>query len=105
MDIPKTNSRLRIADLRFFGPLLIGTLSLTLAACGPSDNDPGPGAVTVGEARALDEAAEMLDEQRTPAEVLGAEALSDDGVEGVVSSDTASSDQAQPDPTPSDTEE
>jgi len=32
-----------------------------MAACGPADNDPGPGGVTVGEARALDEAAEMLD--------------------------------------------
>ena len=28
--------------------------------------DPGPGGVTVGEARALDEAAEMLDAQRLP---------------------------------------
>lgn len=41
---------------------------LLLAACGPGDNDPGPGGVTVGEARALDEAAAMLDEQRLPAE-------------------------------------
>lgn len=40
--------------------------SLALAACGPNDNDPGPGGVTVGEARALDEAAAMLDEQRLP---------------------------------------
>jgi hypothetical protein len=37
-----------------------------LAGCGPNDNDSGPGGVTVGEARALDEAAEMLDEQRLP---------------------------------------
>jgi hypothetical protein len=37
-----------------------------LAACGgKNDNDPGPGGVTVGEARALDEAAEMI-EQRGP---------------------------------------
>ena len=40
--------------------------ALLLAGCGPNDNDPGPGGVTVGEARALDEAAEMLDEQRLP---------------------------------------
>jgi hypothetical protein len=39
-----------------------------LAGCGAGDNDPGPGGVTVGEARALDEAAEMLDEQRLPGE-------------------------------------
>ena len=44
--------------------------SLLLAGCGPNDTDPGPGGVTVGEARALDEAAEMLDEQRLPAEAL-----------------------------------
>ena len=40
---------------------------LTLAACGKADNDPGPGGVTVGEAKALDEAAEMLEQRRTPA--------------------------------------
>lgn len=41
-----------------------------LGACGQSDTDPGPGGVTVGEARALDQAAEMLDQQRLPAEAL-----------------------------------
>jgi hypothetical protein len=43
---------------------------LLVASCGPGDNDPGPGGV--GEARALDEAAEMLDAQEAadaPAEV------------------------------------
>jgi len=51
-------------------PAILGALlpALLLAGCGSSDNDPGPGGVTVGEARALDEAAEMLDEQRLPAE-------------------------------------
>lgn len=43
---------------------------LALAGCGRSDSDPGPGGVTVGEARALDEAAAMLDERRPPAEAL-----------------------------------
>ena len=43
---------------------------LPLVACGPTDNDPGPGGVTVGEARALDEAAEMLDERNIPAEPI-----------------------------------
>ena len=38
-----------------------------LAGCG-NDNDSGPGGVTVGEARALDEAAEMLEQQRLPDE-------------------------------------
>ena len=45
-------------------------LVLLLAACGPAGNDPGPGGVTVDEARALDEAAEMLDERRLPEEAL-----------------------------------
>jgi hypothetical protein len=44
--------------------------ALLLVGCGPSDTDPGPGGVTVGEARALDEAAAMLDEQRLPAEAV-----------------------------------
>ncbi|QGN54555.1 hypothetical protein [Novosphingobium sp. Gsoil 351] len=41
---------------------------LSLAACGPGADDPGPGAVTVGEAKALDDAAAMLDARRPPAE-------------------------------------
>lgn len=39
---------------------------LFLSACGKQDNAPGPGGVSVGEARALDEAAEMLEGQRVP---------------------------------------
>ena len=38
--------------------------AVLLSGCGAADDDPGPGAVTVGEERALDQAAEMLDEQR-----------------------------------------
>ncbi len=49
-------------------PILL--VPLLLAACGPNDSDPGPGGVTVGEARALDEAAEMLEERRLPPEAL-----------------------------------
>lgn len=41
---------------------------LLLAACGQSDTDPGPGGVTVGEAKALDEAAEMIEQRRLPPE-------------------------------------
>ena len=48
----------------------VGLAVLLVAGCGPADTDPGPGGVTVGEARALDEAAEMLDEQRLPKEAL-----------------------------------
>ena len=43
---------------------------LLLAACGKADNEPGPGSVTVGEARALDEAAEMVEGQRLPPELV-----------------------------------
>jgi hypothetical protein len=42
---------------------------LLLAACGKADNEPGPGGVTMGEARALDEAAEMVEGQRLPPEL------------------------------------
>ena len=55
---------------RAIGPRGALAAALLLASCGPNDTDPGPGGVTVGEARALDEAAEMLDEQRLPAEAL-----------------------------------
>ena len=45
--------------------ILLG-LVMALTACGKPDNAPGPGGVTVGEARALDEAAEMIEAQRLP---------------------------------------
>ena len=45
-------------------PLL--AFALALSSCEPADNEPGPGGVTVGEARALDEAAEMIEQQRMP---------------------------------------
>jgi hypothetical protein len=49
--------------------VLAGAL-LLLSACGQRDTDPGPGGVTVGEAKALDEAAEMIDARRLPEEAL-----------------------------------
>lgn len=40
-----------------------------LAGCGANDNDPGLGGVTVGEAKALDQAAQMLEKRgRSPAD-------------------------------------
>ena len=45
------------------------TLPLALAACGESGAS-APGAVSPGEAKALDEAAAMLDERRLPPEAL-----------------------------------
>tara|TARA_R110000824_G_scaffold264827_2_gene453656 strand:+ start:2291 stop:2485 length:195 start_codon:yes stop_codon:yes gene_type:complete len=50
---------------------IFSTMILTgLVACGPAQNDPGPGGVTVGEAEALDEAAKMLDERNAPPESI-----------------------------------
>jgi len=53
---------------RFFGGMLkmvaVSACALAAVSCGAAENDPGPGGVTVGEARALDEAAEMLDERK-----------------------------------------
>jgi hypothetical protein len=43
---------------------------LALCACEKADNEPGPGGVTMGEARALDEAAEMIEARRPPADIL-----------------------------------
>jgi hypothetical protein len=43
---------------------LAPALLLLLAACEPGGTDRGPGGVTADEARALDEAAEMLEQQR-----------------------------------------
>ena len=59
---------MRVAIIAAGGALAL--LAAALAGCGQSDTDPGPGGVTVGEAKALDEAAEMLDEQRLPEEAL-----------------------------------
>ena len=50
---------------RAAGALLLLPAALLLASC-QKDTDPGPGGVTVGEARALDEAAEMLEKRPAP---------------------------------------
>ena len=50
------------------GPAL--ALALLLLACGKPDNAAGPGGVTVGEAKALDEAAEMVEARRLPTETI-----------------------------------
>ena len=36
------------------------------AGCSRTDNEPGPGGVTVSEAKALDDAAEMLESRESP---------------------------------------
>jgi hypothetical protein len=54
--------------MRRVRPFLILALAplFMLAACEKPDNAPGPGGVTMGEARALDEAAQMIDARRPP---------------------------------------
>jgi hypothetical protein len=71
--------------MRKLGCLL---LPLLLAACGQKDTDPGPGGVTVAEARALDQAAEMLDQRWLPAAATQDEAP------------RAAADKASPSPSP-----
>ena len=46
--------------------MLFPIVLLALAGCSKADNEPGPGGVSMGEARALDEAAEMIEAQRLP---------------------------------------
>ena len=51
-------------------PALGLALALTMFVSGcQKDSDPGPGGVTVGEARALDEAAAMLEKRPAPPQV------------------------------------
>ena len=52
------------------------TLALT-TGCSRTDNEPGPGGVTVSEAKALDDAAEML-ESRDTASATDNEAATDE---------------------------
>lgn len=47
------------------------TTALT-GACGDADNEPGPGGVSIGEARALDEAAKMIESRNPPAKPVAA---------------------------------
>ena len=49
-------------------------LAALAAACGQPDTDPGPGGVTVAEAKALDQAAEMLEQRRLPPDATRDEA-------------------------------
>lgn len=52
---------------------LAACLALTLAACG-GEAARAPGGVSAGEAKALEEAAEMLDRRRLPPKALPPEA-------------------------------
>jgi hypothetical protein len=52
-----------------FAPELALILALALAACG-GEGARAPGEVSAGEAKALEEAAQMLDEHRLPPDAL-----------------------------------
>lgn len=60
-DLPTRSTTTRL------GPL---ALALLLGACGGGDDTTAPGDATVGEARALDEAAEMIEQRRLPDSAL-----------------------------------
>ncbi|MDT9012427.1 hypothetical protein RQP55_03150 [Novosphingobium sp. APW14] len=47
--------------------LLTTLAALALAGCGKADDDAGRGGVSASEAKALDEAAQMLEARRLPA--------------------------------------
>ena len=49
--------------------VLISGAALILAGCSRTDNEPGPGGVTVSEAKALDDAAKMLETRDAAGEV------------------------------------
>lgn len=52
------------------GVVSIAALALSLSACDGPSPDSAPGAVSEGEAKALEDAADMLDEQRLPDGVI-----------------------------------
>ncbi|WP_394658221.1 hypothetical protein [uncultured Novosphingobium sp.] len=55
-----------MAERRYLPLAAIGAAASTLGGCKKADDAAGPGAKTVGEARALDEAAQMIDARRLP---------------------------------------
>lgn len=66
-----------------FRPSLIFVLTLLASGCGQADPPPGPGPTSADEARALSEAAEMIEEARAPAPPsAGAEEPQEDGEAG-----------------------
>lgn len=54
--------------------IIVLSMMAVLVACGPADSDPGPGGVSVEDARALDEAAAKLDAQMSADHTTDAEA-------------------------------
>lgn len=56
--------------------ILLAALAVALAGCNDAGAD-APGGVSAGEAEALEQAAEMLDQRRLPPAALGPELASD----------------------------
>ena len=52
-------------SMRRFGHVAVLIAATLIAGCSRTDNEPGPGGVTVSEAKALDDAAEMLESRDT----------------------------------------
>ncbi len=52
-----------------------------ISACSRTDNEPGPGGVTVSEAKALDDAAEMLESRDTAPAAADATAKTEGAVQ------------------------
>ncbi len=50
---------------RALAAILTSVVLVLVAGCSRTDNEPGPGGVTVSEAKALDDAAEMLESRDT----------------------------------------
>jgi hypothetical protein len=62
-------ARLRLAKARYRPSIWLAlgvTSSSLLTACGSSQSDPGPGGVSIEDARQLDEAAKKLDSRTAP---------------------------------------
>ena len=54
-------------------------LALLAGGCSRTDNEPGPGGVTVSEAKALDDAAEMLESRDSAPAAAGAKPVKEAG--------------------------
>ncbi|WP_447750943.1 hypothetical protein [Sphingopyxis fribergensis] len=63
-----------MADIRTGAALALLILS---GGCSRTDNEPGPGGVTVSEAKALDDAAEMLESRDRAPDIQAAQPAGD----------------------------
>ena len=63
--------------MRILWPAAV-VVALLAAGCSRTDNEPGPGGVTVSEAKALDDAAEMLESRDNTAPQAEKTAKTDD---------------------------